>query len=137
MLERDLPRPQGHGGGDFGVGFEAHIDQPVDRQHQEQEVKHHPDGTAADPGARERAVDFRRLSRGAACSVQDGAIAHASILLAVGVGHDRVEDPANREDDQVIDDGHGGGFAEVELAERKLDQIDGHEGRRIARALPL
>ena len=128
-----LPRPQRQGGRDLRVGLEAHVHEPVDRQHQEHEVERHHDGAAADP----RAVAAARLTaprRGGFRGFDDGGVAHASTLSRVGVdvGHDRVEHPAHRQDDQVVDERHGGRLAEIELAERELDEIDRQEGRRVA-----
>ena len=54
--------------------------------------------------------------------------------LGAGIGHHGVEDPAHDQDDQVVDQRQRGGLAEVELAERDLDQFDRNEGRRIAGA---
>ena len=43
-----VPGPQAEGAGDLGIGLQAHVDQPVDRQHQEQKIEDHDDGAAVD-----------------------------------------------------------------------------------------
>ena len=121
---------------DLGVGLEAHVHEPVDRQHQEHEIERHHHGAAAQcvrsPG------DGRRLRRGATAArgPTDRRTAVSLIRrrsrVGVDVGHDRVEHPADREDDEVVDERHGGRLAEVELAERELDEVDRQEGGRVA-----
>ena len=46
MLERRGVRPQRHRRDDLGVGLEAHVDEPVDRQQQEDQKQRHDEATA-------------------------------------------------------------------------------------------
>ncbi|MGY4344734.1 hypothetical protein ACVWXM_001198 [Bradyrhizobium sp. GM7.3] len=46
VLQRRRVRPQRHRRDDFGVGLEAHVDEPVDRQQQEDQEQRHNEATA-------------------------------------------------------------------------------------------
>ena len=50
------------------------------------------------------------------------------IALGIDIGHDRVEQPACGEDDEVVDDRHGSSRAKIELSQRQFHQIDGKNG---------
>jgi hypothetical protein len=106
VLQRPGLREQGEPGKDLVGGLEAHRDEPIDRQHQEQDVK----------------AGTRFLSR-------------MMVLLnfVVVFRHQRVEQPGGQQRDGEIDQGHGGRRPKVELAKRDLDQIDRQQRGRVAR----
>ena len=98
ILEREVVRPEGEAAEDLVGRLERHVQQPIDRQQQEDDV------------------DRRNQVR--ACASSPRLVPH----------HQGVEQPAQQQDDQEIDERHRRRRAEIELAERRLDQVDRQEG---------
>ena len=102
-------RPQRQPGHDVVIGPQAHVDEPIDRQHQEHEIDAR---TTFGSDARSHQTSLRRSSW---------------VMMVKKIQQ-------TRQRDEVVDERHRRGVAEVDLAERDLDEIDREERRGAAGA---
>eukprot|EP00581_Thalassiosira_minuscula_P036642 CAMPEP_0184468032 /NCGR_PEP_ID=MMETSP0740-20130409/76218_1 /TAXON_ID=385413 /ORGANISM="Thalassiosira miniscula, Strain CCMP1093" /LENGTH=144 /DNA_ID=CAMNT_0026843529 /DNA_START=184 /DNA_END=615 /DNA_ORIENTATION=- len=119
VVESQITRPQGKAVEDLCVGLEAHVQQPVDRQQQEQQIERHDNRIALDLG-QGKPLFF----------VQD----QTSVAIPfIKVRHHGVEHIGDQQDHQIIHDRERRRRTKVKLSEGHLDQIDRQEGGRVTR----